>query len=248
MTSGLSSAWDVGAHPWAPDLTGYYPVLTRLTPPQVRAFCQAARAVVAPAGAIAFDEDSPCLALTFLTRGSIRVGRQGHSGREILLYRVLPGESCILSVSCLLGRANYAARGVVEEELRGIAIPATLFEALVAENGAFRRFIFELFGARVTALMQLVEEVAFHRLDQRVARLLLRRFQEIGARELDTTHQELADEVGSVREIVSRVLQALAQEGGIGLSRGKVTLLDADALREVAGFGDGGDATRNPTA
>lgn len=235
MSGGLSSACDPSAQPWVSGLVRHYPILDQLPPALAREFCRRARPVEVPAGTVAFDEDSPCAGLTFLTRGAIRVGRLGHTSREILLYRVRPGESCILSVSCLLGRTMYSARGVVEEDLSGVTIPADLFEKLVAENGAFRTFIFELFGSRVTALMQLVEEVAFHRLDQRLAALLLRRFDETGATELEITHQDLADQVGSVREIVSRVLESLENDGGIALARGRVSLRRAAVLRAVAG-------------
>ncbi|MBM3316637.1 MAG: Crp/Fnr family transcriptional regulator [Candidatus Eisenbacteria bacterium] len=235
MSDGLSSACDPSARSWAEGLSRRYPILDRLSPVLVREFCRRARTVDIPAGAVAFDEDSPCTSLTFPFRGAIRVGRLAHTSREILLYRVRPGEICILTVSCLLGRTTYSARGLVEKDLAGIAIPADLFERLVAECGAFRAYIFELLGSRVTALMQLVEEVAFHRLDQRLAAILLRRFVETGATQLAVTHQDLADQVGSARETVSRVLESLENDGGITLARGRVALRSAAALRDVAG-------------
>ncbi len=188
-----------------------------------------------PAGTIAFDEHSPCEGLALPTSGSIRVVRGSAEGREILLYRVEPGESCILSVCCLLGRSAYTARGIVETDLTGVSIPAGLFDTLITESPAFRAFVFELFAGRVTELMQLVDEVAFHRLDARIAALLLRRFAAAGAGEIEATHQDLADQVGSVREIVSRILQALQGRGAVALGRGRLRLVDAAVLREIAG-------------
>ncbi len=234
-----------GAAPaWYPELARHYPVLDSLPESLGRLLRERGRLVAVPSGTIAFDEDSPCSGLTLLTGGSIRVVRSGAQGREIMLYRVRPGESCILSVSCLLGRTSYAARGIVESDLSGVQVPAELFERLVAEVPAFRTFIFELFGSRVSALLQLVEQVAFHRLDQRLAALLLRRFEEAGATALETTHQDLADQLGSVREIVSRVLESFENEGAIGIARGRLTLVRPEVLR---GIGDGraqGDGVR----
>lgn len=222
------------AAPWYAELCGHYPVLARLPEGLSRALRAEAMPVAVPAGTVAFDEDSPCAGLTLLVQGSVRVVRAGAQGREIMLYRVRPGESCILSVSCLLGSATYAARGVVESELRGVVVPAALFERLVAEAPVFRAFVFELFGARIATLLQLVEQVAFHRLDQRLARHLLHCFEDAGGAEVDTTHQRLADQVGSVREIVSRILEGFETEGAISIARGRLTLLRPDLLRRVA--------------
>lgn len=230
-----SNSRSAGTTPaWYPELVRHYPVLDSLPDGLGRLLRERGRPATVPAGTIAFDEDSPCSALTLLTGGSVRVVRSGAQGREIMLYRVRPGESCILSVSCLLGRTSYAARGIVESNLSGVQVPAELFERLVAEVPAFRTFIFELFGSRVSALLQLVEQVAFHRLDQRLAALLLRRFEEVGTKTLETTHQDLADQLGSVREIVSRVLESFENEGAIGITRGRLTLIRPEVLRGMA--------------
>lgn len=237
MGSSSSPNTEQAGPPWYADLIRHYPVVKALPVGLTRDLQDRARPVAIAAGTVAFDEDSPCSGLILPTSGSVRVVRSGPQGREILLYRVHPGESCILSVGCLLGRTSYAARGIVERDLTGVQIPGDLFETLVAAVPSFRTFIFELFGSRVSALLQLVEQVAFHRLNQRLALILLRRFEEAGVPEIDTTHQALADEVGSVREIVSRVLESFENEGGIVLGRGRVKLLRPDVLRETAGSG-----------
>lgn len=234
MGSSESSKREQVGAPWYAELIRHYPVLKTLPVKLTMVLQDRARPVTVPAGTVAFDEDSPCSGLILPTSGSVRVVRSGPQGREIMLYRVRPGESCILSVGCLLGRTSYAARGIVETDLTGVHIPGELFETLVAEVPAFRTFIFELFGARVSALLQLVEQVAFHRLDQRLAVLLLKRFEEARTPEIETTHQELADQLGSVREIVSRVLESFENEGGIALGRGRVRLLLPDVLRGIA--------------
>jgi CRP/FNR family transcriptional regulator len=219
---------------WHGDVVKHYPVLGTLPATLTTLLRERGRAVSAPAGAIAFDEDSPCEGLTLLTRGAVRVMRSSPQGREILLYRVHPGESCILTVCCLLGRSAYAARGVIEKDMTGVQVPVSLFDTLVTEAPSFRAFVFELFGLRVAALMQLVEEVAFHRLDARLAALLLRGFAGSGATHLSLTHQDLADQVGSAREIVSRALESLQQRGAIALGRGRVRLVDPALLAEAA--------------
>lgn len=232
----MTSPRDRAGSPWSSGLLQLYPVLERIPQPLSTSVRGRARSVAAPVGTVAFQEESPCEGLTLVTSGSIRVVRAGHNGREILLYRVHPGESCILSVSCLLGRTAYGARGIVDEDLTGVQLPADVFERLVAEAPAFRGFIFELFGARIAALMQLVEEVAFHRLDQRLAALLLRRIRDVGGAAIADTHQGLADQVGSVREIVSRVLESFESQGAISLGRGRVTVLQPAILEEAAGI------------
>lgn len=191
--------------------------------------------VAAPAGAVVFAEHSSCAGLTLLTGGVVRVVRSSEQGREILLYRVRPGESCILTVSCLIGGGDYAARGVVDADVTGLTIPARLFADLLAEAPSFRAFIFDLFGLRIAGLLQLVEELAFHRLDARLAALLMREFAGSGATSLAVTHQSLADAVGSSRENVSRRLEELQARGAVSLARGRVTLCDASILADAAG-------------
>lgn len=235
MTRAESFAGEQNGPPWRAELVKQYPVLGTLGPDMTARLVAESRAIAVPAGTVAFDEHSPCHGLTLPMRGAIRVSRGSAEGREILLYRVEPGESCILSVCCLLGRSAYTARGTVEADLTGVVIPAGLFEMLITQSPDFRAFVFALFAARVTDLMQLVDEVAFHRLDARLAALLLRRFAATGAGAIEVTHQDLADQVGSVREIVSRTLQALQGRGAVALGRGRVQLVDASVLEAIAG-------------
>ena len=181
------------------------------------------------AGTRLFDEHARCSAFPLVIEGAIRVSKISTQGREILLYRVTPGESCVLTSGCLLGHIDYAATGIAETAVMLIAVPLPLFEQLLARHEPFRRHIFELFGARLSELMLLVEEVAFHRLDQRLAALLLAR-----APTLRATHQAIADELGSVREIVSRLLGSFADRGLVRLAREQIVITDTDGLRRLA--------------
>jgi CRP/FNR family transcriptional regulator len=164
--------------------------------------------------------------------GSVRVAKCAPNGRELPLYRVTPGETCIISSSCLLGNEDYNARGITEADTLLMLLPKQVFDELLAEP-AFRGFVFNLFAERIADLMQLIEEVAFHRLDQRLATLLLGK-----GRILHTTHQHLADELGSVREFVSRLLKGFSAQGLVKLSREQIEILDPAGLRRIASGAD----------
>jgi CRP/FNR family transcriptional regulator len=185
--------------------------------------------IEAPAGTVLFESSSPCQAFPMPLTGSVRVTRAGANGRELQLYRVAPGESCIITSSCLLGHNAYPARGVAEGSLGAVVVPRALFSLLIEQHPPFRAYIFNLFGERLADLMQLVEEVAFRKLDQRLAALLLSKGENIHA-----THQGLADELGSVREIISRLLKNFQDQGMLELGREQIRVLDAKALRSIA--------------
>jgi CRP/FNR family transcriptional regulator len=135
----------------------------------------------------------------------------------------------VLTGGCLVGGRDYPATGVVEQDARLVVLPKPVFDELLATHAPFRQYVFSLFAERLTELMALVEAVAFHKLDRRLAGALLGH-----GRLVAMTHQQLADEVGSVREIVTRVLRSFADHGLVRLSRGSVEVLDAGGLRRVA--------------
>ncbi len=182
------------------------------------------------AGSEVFAEGLPCPGFPLLIEGSLKVVKLAGNGRELLLYRVRPGGSCIITSGCLLGHTAYNARGIAETPLTLLVLPAGAFRRLVAGHLPFRDYVFHLLAERIGELMQLVEEVAFARLDQRLARLLLAKDVMVIA----VTHQQLADELGSVREIVSRLLKGFAAQGLVALSREQLTLVDRDGLRRLA--------------
>lgn len=211
-------------------LLGFYPALAGLPDAALARLLAPSAAMHVPAGTEIFSEHQPCRGFPLLLEGSIKVVKLAASGRELLLYRVTPGGSCIITSSCLLGRSDYNARGIAETPLSLLAIPAPDFAALLVEHPPFRDFVFHLFAERIAELMQLVEEVAFARLDQRLAKALLAKNGTV----LGITHQQLADELGSVREIVSRLLKGFAAQGLVALGREQVTLLDRDGLQKIA--------------
>ncbi|MBN8449934.1 MAG: Crp/Fnr family transcriptional regulator [Candidatus Accumulibacter sp.] len=208
-----------------------YPALRSLPTEQLAAICPATALLKLPAGAQVFTEKQNCLGFPLILAGTIKVVKNTATGRELLLYRVEPGGSCIITSSCLLAHSAYSARGIAETPLSLLLLPVPLFEKLIAENCLFRDFVFHLFGDRIAELLQLVEEVAFQRLDQRLAKLLLAKGEAIHA-----THQTLAEELGSVREIVSRLLKGFAAQGVVALGREQISVIDREKLKQLAGL------------
>lgn len=182
-----------------------------------------------PAGTRIFDEQDACQAFPLVLSGTIRVAKVAPSGRRLKLYDVEPGDSCILTSSCLIAHRTYPALGATETDVELALLPAGLFMALIDQHEPARRHIFSLFAERLTEMMALVEAVAFQRLDQRLAARLLGH-----GTMVRVTHQQLADELGSAREIVSRVLGQLADEGLIRSGRQELEILDANGLRQRA--------------
>lgn len=205
------------------------PTLADLPPEMTAEVLRQAIPITAPPGAQLFDTGNACQALPLVISGSIRVFKRADSGREISLYRVNPGELCIVTVSCLLGGDAYPATGVSETEITALALPRPLFLQITEGHPPFRQSVFHLFGERLAGLMQLVEEVAFRKLDQRLASLLAAR-----APLIQGSHQQLADELGSVREIVSRLLKQFEEQGLIRLGRERIDIVDAGALNNFA--------------
>ncbi|MEG3619404.1 Crp/Fnr family transcriptional regulator [Magnetovibrio sp. PR-2] len=164
--------------------------------------------------------------------GVVRVQMTSETGREIVLYRVDPGETCILTTTCLLGHSAYNAEGITESPVTAVAIPAKHFHEIIGLSPMLRDFVFQSYGERLTHLLSLVEEVVFARLEVRVARLLLERSDAHGV--LTLTHQQLAVELGTAREVISRQLKEFERQGLVNLKRGSVELADVDALGRLA--------------
>ena len=229
MTTGASSAASAPAVD-AQNLLNLYPALAGLPGERLQALLQPGAVMQVPAGTQLFAENQPCAGFPLLLAGRIKVVKLAASGRELMLYRVAPGGSCIISSSCLLGHSDYNARGIAETPLTLLALPVSAFATLMLEHAPFRDFVFNLFAERIGELMQLVEEVAFARLDQRLAKLLLARNETV----LNVTHQQLADELGSVREIVSRLLKGFAAQGLVSLGREQLNIVDRAGLQKLA--------------
>ena len=210
-------------------LLQHYPMLSELPAVEIESLLEKALMMPLPVGTVVFDENQPCQGFPLVLSGNIRVIKSAANGRELQLYRVMPGESCILTSSCLLGHTRYQARGIVEQDVELVILPADIFHSLLAKHESFRSYVFHLFSDRFTDLMTLVSAVAFQKLDQRLAALLIQK-----PLHIHTTHQALADELGSAREIVSRLLKSFADQGWVKLGREQIAITNADALKRFA--------------
>jgi CRP/FNR family transcriptional regulator len=215
-------------------LLDLYPVLGEL-PPSLRADTLAHHVwhVHAPAGTVLFTEGAPCRGFPMVLHGTVRVACGSQGGRSLELYRVTPGEMCVISTTCLFGQAPLSAEGVALEPTDLMLLSAAGFSAL-GRDEAFRRYAFGTLAERIAQLMALVEAVAFQRLDRRLAAALLGHGSVVAA-----THQDLADEVGTVREIVTRLLRRFEASGHLRIGRGRIELLAPAALRRIAEGRDG---------
>ena len=212
-----------------PHLLERYPPLASM-PSDLRDTVLAAnaQAVDVPAGTLLFDEGSPCQGFPLVLEGEVRVARGSKQGRALELYRVLPGEVCVVSASCLFAAQSLQAHGAATTATRLLLVSPAGFDRWCAHE-PFRRFVFGVFAERLTDLMGLVEAVAFQRLDQRLAHALLGR-----GTVVTLTHQALADELGTVREIVTRLLRRFERAGWLRLGRERIDILDPAALRAAA--------------
>lgn len=173
--------------------------------------------------------------LLFLHDGTIRVLQRSESGREIVLYRVEAGESCVLTTACMLAEEAYNAEGIAETDVTIVSLPKLAFDQLVAEEPEFRAFVFAAYSRRLIDLLRVVDDVAFGRMDMRLAERLLAMAGD-GA-EVQATHQQLAAELGTAREVVSRILNDFHKRGLIEPARGRIRIADADGLRRLAESG-----------
>lgn len=205
-----------------------FPILDRL-PDATRAMLVAQSSVVRlPSQSQIFGPGQAPENFLLLIEGTVRVQQVSEGGREIVLYRIHAGESCALTTACLMGFEDYQAAGLAETDVRAAAIPRRVFDDLIAQSPEFRRFVFSAFSARVTDLFRIIEEVAFSRMDIRVAHKLIELSH--GTKELAVTQQQLASELGTAREVVSRMLTEFQRRGWISVTRGHVTIVDGDKL------------------
>lgn len=205
-----------------------YPVLGELPPPLRARVEKETRLVRVSAGTELFQEGSPCIACPLLIEGTIRASKSDPDGHEILLYRLSPGEVCVITTVALLGETPYPARGKAETDLSFYALPRELFQELVLNSRPFRSFVFRFLSIRMAHLMALLDDVAFRRVDQRLASHLLHYDQPISQ-----THQMLAESLGTTREVVSRILESFQESGMLRLGRKRIEILDRAGLERL---------------
>jgi CRP/FNR family transcriptional regulator len=209
-------------------LANALPILQGADPQLRREFQQAAFYARIPAGRDVFIEGDRVDGIALLLSGVVRVYKIGETGREITLYRFGLGQSCILTANAILSQKTFPAVATVEQEAEAVMVPAGSFRDWVRRYDVWREFVFDLLSQRLATVMLIVEEVAFRRMDARVATLLLARGRLQNP--LRITHQEIASELGSSREVISRLLEDFAEKGLLRAGRGEVEILDEESL------------------
>ncbi|MGE0224062.1 MAG: Crp/Fnr family transcriptional regulator [Acetobacteraceae bacterium] len=216
----------------APDWTSAFPGLQRLPPDVLTPLLRDSAIVTLPAGSRIFGPGQAPNSFLLLLDGTVRVQQVSEQGREIVLYRVSAGESCALTTACLMGYEDYLAEAIAETGVRAVAIPRMTFDDLIARSPDFRRFVFTAFSRRVTDLFRVIEDVAFSRMDIRIAHKIL----ELAGDQdqIAITQQQIAAELGSAREVVNRVLTEFRRRGWVEPHRGHILLRNKPALAQLA--------------
>lgn len=209
------------------DPVSLYPALAQVAP-TLESLGQTVGPMTVPAGTVLFDENSPCRGFPLVLEGEVKVSRHSGDGRSLELYRVVPGELCLVSSACLFRSTPLSAQGITTRPTTLLLIPPPIFNQWIA-TPAFRDNVLGLFAERMADLTSLIDAVAFHKLDCRLAAALLGHGQA-----LHTTHQALADELGTVREIVTRLLRRFEREGWVSLGREQIQITHSAALRTLA--------------
>ena len=191
-----------------------------------------AKEVTLPRNTVVFHQGDQCSNYLLVLDGGVKVLSRAENGREIVLYRLGAGDSCVLTTSCLFGNVPYPAEGITESEVTALTLPAAAFKNAIRESEAFRTLVFQTFTDHLAGVIGLLEEVAFGRLDRRLARYLLEHADSEGS--IKITHQALATELGSAREVISRHLKDFDGRGLLTTQRGSLLLRDRAALEKLA--------------
>ena len=210
----------------------HFPGLDRLPKDLLASLAQSSNVIALPAGSRIYGPGQAPESYLILLEGTVRVQQVSENGREIVLYRVSSGESCALTTACLMGYEDYPAEAIAETDVKAVAIPRATFDALIAASQEFRQFVFTAFSTRVTNLFRIIDEVAFSRMDIRLAQKLLELSH--GSNSITGTQQQLAAELGTAREVISRILSEFSRRGWVSSSRGSITIEDRAGLEKLA--------------
>ncbi len=172
-------------------------------------------------GETVFLKGDTCSFFSLILKGRVRVYKTGETGREITLYRFQTGESCILTASCILSKNNFPAEAVVEEDVEAVLIPNELLREFVKQYEPWRKYFFDVLSMRLGEVMEIIDEVVFRKRDTRIAEYLMKHSSND---EVETTHQQIAAELGTSREVVSRILKDFERDNTITIDRGKIVI------------------------
>lgn len=217
------------------DWIGRFKGLSALDGCVKQALIAGSKIVQVPEGSVVFAPGQSADNLLLLLEGSVRVQQLSDTGREVFLYRVHAGESCVLTTACMLAFEDYSAQGIAESDVEAVAIPRAVFDDLAGRSNAFRTFVFSAYSRRITDLFKLVDDIVFQRMDVRLARRLLELADATNT--VRATHQFLGTELGTAREVISRTLGEFQRRGWVSQTRGQVSLVTPAALQRLAESG-----------
>lgn len=207
----------------------HFPQFFEINDPCIKQLMDAAKKVNIPVGQQVFYPGSLCENYLLMLDGNIKAQLISENGREVLLYHVLPGDSCVLTTSCLLSGESYPAEAVTEQNSTTFVIPGKNFHHCLSESVFFRQFVFNNFALRLSTIINRIEQVVFDPIDIRLSKLLLA----YNEKRIEKTHQELASELGTAREVVSRHLKNFEAQGCVLLRRGTIEMIDTEALKRI---------------
>lgn len=199
-----------------------YPFLNNLTESETETIRKYSLLQRLPEGSMVFLEGDSCGFFALILKGTVRVYKTGETGREITLYRFGAGESCILTASCILSSNSFPAAAMVEEEVDAVLIPKALLGEFVKNYEGWRKYFFDVLASRLSGVMETIEEVAFRKMDERIAEYIAKNSKN---NIIEATHQHIATELGTSREVVSRILKDFEKQKAIEINRGKITVL-----------------------
>lgn len=207
-----------------------FPFMNQLTIEQKKQVDEKSLVVKYEKGKILMNEGMACNGAIFVLEGSIRIYKVSEEGKEITLYRVEKGQTCIMTVSCILANVDYQAIAEVEEDVSLLMIPSDIFLMLFSSSIPIQQFVFGTLSTRMTEVMMIVEEVAFKSMNTRISSFLLEQVEKQNTKTIKITHEKIALELGTAREVVSRVLMDFQKKGAVEISRGQIKLKDKHLL------------------
>ena len=213
-----------------------FPFWENLDPEAKTDFLTQVQHISLSAGQFVCLEGDVCHHLPLVISGSVRVYKIGETGREITLYHLEQGDSCIMTASCIISQKVFPAFALAETEIEAFTIPANSLRKWVTHNSIWQEYIFGLLSQRLANVIEIIEEVAFRRMDSRIASYLLNNVNS-KIKTLQITHETIAQELGSSREVVSRILKNFEKQELLSLSRGKIELHNWEKLEKIAQLG-----------
>jgi CRP/FNR family transcriptional regulator len=211
----------------------HFPFIQECSPEFAETFFQNVQYMQLPAGVSICDEGQQCAQLAMVMEGVGRVYKLSPSGREITLYRINGGESCVLTASCIMSQNTFPAMAATETPVSAILVSPKNVREWFCKDPEWQKFIFGLLSFRLNDIITVVEEVAFKRIDVRIAEQLMRHLGQ-GNRVMQKTHAELAADVGSSREVISRILKDFAERGLVNLTRGSIEVIDQQSIQNLS--------------